>query len=94
MEERGFLFLPKSDGLARMAVICRSHTTFWLCQFFRAGECTLPGDIHSVAEGINIAGQMLGRSSDADFNGRGYAWQNGVMTDFNTLIPAKFLCTS
>ena len=49
---------------------------------------TLPGDVHSVAETINSSGQIVGRSSDASFNGRGYVWQNGVMTDFNTLIPA------
>jgi probable HAF family extracellular repeat protein len=50
---------------------------------------TLPGDVHSVAEGINIWGEVVGRSSDADFNGRGWIWQNGVITDLNTLIPAN-----
>jgi probable HAF family extracellular repeat protein len=50
---------------------------------------TLPGDVHSVAESINIWGEVVGRSSDADFNGRGWVLQNGVMTDLNTLIPAN-----
>lgn len=50
---------------------------------------TLPGDVHSVAESINKDGQVVGRSSDAHFNGRGVVWQNGVMTDFNALIPAN-----
>ena len=50
---------------------------------------TLPGDFHSVAEAINSSGQIVGRSSDASFNGRGYVWEHGVMTDFNTLIPAN-----
>jgi probable HAF family extracellular repeat protein len=50
---------------------------------------TLPGDVHSVAETINSSGQIVGRSSDANFNGRGVVWLNGVIIDFNTLIPAN-----
>ena len=50
---------------------------------------TLPGDFHSVAEGINSSGQVVGRSSDVSFNGRGWVLEDGVMTDFNTLIPAN-----
>ncbi len=50
---------------------------------------TLPGDVHSVAESINSTGEIVGRSSDASFNGRGVVWQNGVITDLNTLIPAN-----
>jgi probable HAF family extracellular repeat protein len=50
---------------------------------------TLAGDVHSVAESINSAGEIVGRSSDASFNGRGVVWQNGVITDLNTLIPAN-----
>jgi probable HAF family extracellular repeat protein len=50
---------------------------------------TLPGDVHSVAESINSRGEIVGRSSDASFNGRGVVWQNGVITDLNTLIPAN-----
>ncbi len=50
---------------------------------------TLAGDVHSVAESINSTGEIVGRSSDASFNGRGVVWQNGVITDLNTLIPAN-----
>ncbi len=50
---------------------------------------TLPGNIHSNGEAINIEGQVVGRSSDADFHGSAFVWQNGVMTDMNTLIPAN-----
>jgi probable HAF family extracellular repeat protein len=50
---------------------------------------TLPGDVHSNGEAINIEGQVVGRSSDADFDGGAFVWQNGVMTDMNTLIPAN-----
>jgi probable HAF family extracellular repeat protein len=49
---------------------------------------TLPGDVHSVGQAINCQGQVVGRTSDADFNGVGYLWENGVMSDLNTLIPA------
>ena len=49
---------------------------------------TLPGDVHSVGQAINCQGQVVGRTSDADFNGVGYLWENGTMSDLNTLIPA------
>jgi len=48
---------------------------------------TLPGDFGSDADGINDLGQVVGGSWDADGNDRAYLWQNGVMTDLNTLIP-------
>jgi probable HAF family extracellular repeat protein len=49
---------------------------------------TLPGDVGSDADGINNLGQVVGGSWDADGNDSAYLWQNGVMTDLNTLIPA------
>jgi len=49
---------------------------------------TLPGDAGSDADGINNLGQIVGGSWDADGNDSAYIWQNGVMTDLNTLIPA------
>ncbi len=48
---------------------------------------TLPGDVGSDGDGINNLGQLVGGSWDADGNDRAYLWQNGVMTDLNTLIP-------
>jgi probable HAF family extracellular repeat protein len=48
---------------------------------------TLPGDFGSDADGINDLGQVVGGSWDAEGNDRAYLWQNGVMTDLNTLIP-------
>jgi probable HAF family extracellular repeat protein len=50
---------------------------------------TLPGDESSVGLGINESGEVVGASFDADGNPRGFLWQHGAMTDFNTLIPAK-----
>ena len=48
---------------------------------------TLPGDVGGDADGINNLGQIVGGSWDAEGNDRAYLWQNGVMTDLNTLIP-------
>jgi probable HAF family extracellular repeat protein len=58
---------------------------------------TLPGDVSSVAISNNDAGYVAGLSLDADFNPRAFLWQNGVMTDLNTLTPAEgslFLLTA
>ena len=49
---------------------------------------TLPGDFLSFAVNINSKGRVVGLSCDMDGNCRGVLWQNGVMTDLNTLIPA------
>lgn len=49
---------------------------------------TLSGDVASVSLSINDAGSVIGASLDADFNPRAFLWQNGVMTDLNTLIGA------
>jgi probable HAF family extracellular repeat protein len=48
----------------------------------------LPGDVASVATGINDEGAVVGVSIDASGNTRPFLWQNGVMTDLNTLTPA------
>jgi probable HAF family extracellular repeat protein len=50
---------------------------------------TVPGDVSSSGDGVNDWGQVVGGSYDADGNSRAYLWQNGVMTDLNTLIPAN-----
>ena len=50
---------------------------------------TLPGDFASLALGINDRGQVVGASLAADFSERAFLWENGAMTDLNTLIPAN-----
>ena len=48
----------------------------------------LPGDLDAFVTGINNLGQMVGNDFDPNFNwSHGFIWQNGVMTDLNTLIP-------
>jgi probable HAF family extracellular repeat protein len=49
---------------------------------------TLPGDVNSLAVGINDAGDVVGGSLDADFNPRAFFLRDGTMSDLNTLIPA------
>ena len=47
----------------------------------------LPGDLDAFATGINNRGQVVGNDFDPNFNwSHGFIWQNGVMTDINTLI--------
>jgi probable HAF family extracellular repeat protein len=47
---------------------------------------TLPGDTMSIAWGINDQGQVVGQSIGSA-GSRAFLWQNGVMTDLNTLVP-------
>ncbi len=48
---------------------------------------TLPGDAISEALGINEQGQVVGVSYGAGFtHPRAFLWQNGLMTDLNTLV--------
>ncbi len=46
---------------------------------------TLPGDVPSLATGINDEGQVVGFSFGA--GPRAFLWTNGVMTDLNSLVP-------
>jgi probable HAF family extracellular repeat protein len=46
----------------------------------------LPGDVYSEAHGINEQRQVVGISCDAAGNCRAFLWQDGLMTDLNTLV--------
>lgn len=52
----------------------------------------LPGDVSSFATSINNQGQAVGSSFNANNGGswsRGLIWENGTMTDLNTVFPAS-----
>ncbi len=51
---------------------------------------TLPGDFAAIATGINNRGQVVGSTLDSGFNWvHGFIYQDGKMTDLNTLFPAN-----
>jgi probable HAF family extracellular repeat protein len=50
----------------------------------------LPGDVYSEAHGINERRQIVGISCDAAGSCRAFLWQNGVITDLNTLVQAGY----
>jgi probable HAF family extracellular repeat protein len=63
------------------------HAFLWTKESGIQDLGTLPGDVLSETESINDKGQVPGVSCDINFNCRAFMWQNGVMTDMNTLIP-------
>jgi probable HAF family extracellular repeat protein len=64
-----------------------THAFLWTRESGKMRDLgTLPGDVVAGGQGINDRGQVVGPSFDADGNPRGFLWQNGVMSDLNTLI--------
>jgi probable HAF family extracellular repeat protein len=50
----------------------------------------LPGDFGGIASGINNKGQVVGSNFDSNLNwSHAFIWQDGVITDLNTLFPAS-----
>ena len=47
----------------------------------------LPGDGAAFATGINNRGQVVGSTFNSQGWSHGFIWQDGVLTDLNTLIP-------
>ena len=48
----------------------------------------LPGDIRAEALGVNAKNQVVGLSRGGPFLFRAFIWQNGVMSDLNTMTVA------
>ena len=66
------------------------HAFLWTKETGMQDLGALPGDMISEGLGINERGQIVGEScKDNTFqNCRAFLWQDGVMTDLNTLVPA------
>ena len=76
-------------GLSYLAGDTNYHAFLWQKCTGMIDLGTLPGDVDSSGDGINNNGQVVGGScsQDVESSCRAFLWQNGVMTDLNTLIP-------
>jgi probable HAF family extracellular repeat protein len=86
-------FVVNNRGQIAGKVRSADNTTYVAALWQSDGTLTnlgiLPGDFAAFATGINNRGQVVGNDFDSSFNwSHGFIWQNGVMTDLNTLIPA------
>lgn len=73
-------------GFSDLAGDVYSHAFLWTRDKGMQDLGTLPGDANSAAFGINEEDQVTGNSCDASGNCRAFLWQDGVMTDLNTLV--------
>lgn len=73
-------------GTANISGDATTHAVLWRNSKVIKDLGTLPGDLSSGASSMNDKEQLVGQSCDASYNCRGFIWQNGVMTDLNTLI--------
>jgi len=73
-------------GFSDLAGDATGHAFLWTKHNGMQDLGTLPGDFSSAAFGINEEGQVVGNSCDASGNCRAFLWQDGVMTDLNTLV--------
>jgi probable HAF family extracellular repeat protein len=82
-------FANASGDVVNGQLTIKFHAFLWTKERGMRDLGTLPGDALSEALGVNEAGQVVGVSYGAGFSHpRGFLWQNGVMTDLNTLVPA------
>jgi probable HAF family extracellular repeat protein len=79
----GFSDLPNDDPAHP-----NYHAFLWTRKTGIRDLGTLPGDVRSQALGINDRGQVVGLSVDPSHHLRAFLWQDGAMTDLNTLVPA------
>ncbi|MGA7139075.1 MAG: hypothetical protein WBZ14_15470 [Terriglobales bacterium] len=79
--------LGQVTGASDLAGDQTSDTFLWTEDKGMQDLGTLPGDYYSGGYAINDWGQIVGYSCDINNNCRPFLWQNGSMTDLNTLIP-------
>jgi len=73
-------------GYSVLADGVTTHAFLWTKENHMQDLGTLPGDVFSSAGGISDKGQVVGGSCDASGNCRVFLWENGVMSDLNTLV--------
>ena len=73
-------------GYSDLADEVTTHAFLWTKENHMHDLGTLPGDVFSSASGINDKGQVVGGSCDASGNCRDFLWDDGVMSDLNTLV--------
>jgi probable HAF family extracellular repeat protein len=76
-------------GTSDLAGDTTSHAFLWTQATGMQDLGTLPGDVASLAPGINDQGVVVGLSLSSSFSPRAFVWQKGVMTDLNTLVQAN-----
>jgi probable HAF family extracellular repeat protein len=82
-------FANASGDLVNAQLALKFHAFLWTKDRGMRDLGTLPGDAISEALGINEAGQVVGVSYGPGFSHpRAFLWQNDVMTDLNSLVPA------
>jgi probable HAF family extracellular repeat protein len=82
-------FANTSGDIVNGQLAFKFHAFLWTKERGMRDLGTLSGDAISEALGINEAGQVVGVSYGPGFSHpRAFLWQNGVMTDLNSLIPA------
>jgi probable HAF family extracellular repeat protein len=74
-------------GVSALAGDTTFHAFLWNEEDGMRDLGTLPGDTNSFTGNINDKGQVPIQSCDALNNCRAAIWQDGRMTDLNTLIP-------
>jgi probable HAF family extracellular repeat protein len=82
-------FANASGDLVNGNLAIKFHAFLWTRERGMRDLGTLPGDALSEALGINEEGQVVGVSYGPGFSHpRAFLWQNEIMVDLNTLIPA------